>query len=43
MMIGAESSPPMTASRCSMISGTVRASIGLGSAFSASTSTSKPG
>ena len=43
MMIGGVSSAPMTASRCSMIAGTVSASIGVGSALSASTSTSKPG
>ena len=43
MMIGGVSSAPMTDSRCSMICGTVTASIGDGSALSASTSTSKPG
>jgi hypothetical protein len=43
MRMGGESSPPTTASRCSMICGTVTASIGEGSALSASTSTSNPG
>ena len=43
MRIGGRSSPPITDSRCSMIAGTVSASIGVGSALSASTSTSKPG
>ena len=43
MRIGGESSAPMTDSRCSMICGTVTASIGDVSALSASTSTSKPG
>ena len=41
--IGGESSSPITCDRCSMIPGTVSASIGEGSALSASTSTSKPG
>jgi hypothetical protein len=41
--IGGRSSPPTTVSRCSMICGTVTASIGDGSWLSASTSTSKPG
>ena len=43
MRIGGESSAPTTDSRCSMIAGTVTASIGDGSALSASTSTSNPG
>ena len=43
MMIGGVSSAPTTDSKCSTIAGTVSASIGDGSAFSASTSTSKPG
>ena len=43
MMIGGASRPPTTASRCSMICGTVTCSIGVGSVLSASTSTSKPG
>jgi hypothetical protein len=41
--IGGCSSAPTTFSRCSMICGTVTASIGVGSALSASTSTSNPG
>ena len=41
--MGGESRPPTTASRCSMICGTVTFSIGVGSALSASTSTSNPG
>ncbi|XBV22048.1 hypothetical protein ABN611_26210 [Kribbella sp. HUAS MG21] len=43
MMIGGWSSSRTTASRCSTMAGTVTARIGCGSAFSASTSTSKPG
>ena len=43
MMIGGESSSPMIDSKCSTIAGTVSASIGDGSAMSASTSPSKPG
>jgi hypothetical protein len=42
-MIGGDSSSPTIASRRSMIAGTVTRSIGVGSAFSASTSTSNPG
>ena len=41
--IGGESSAFTIDSRWSMIAGTVTCSIGVGSAFSASTSTSKPG
>ena len=41
--IGGDSSSPMTDSKCSTIAGTVSASIGDGSALSASTSTSNPG
>jgi hypothetical protein len=40
--IGGRSSPPITSARWSTTAGTVRFSIGVGSAFSASTSTSKP-
>jgi hypothetical protein len=43
MMIGGVSIAPTTASRCSMIAGTVSASIGEGSATRDSTSTSNPG
>jgi hypothetical protein len=43
MMIGGDSSSPTIASSRSMIAGTVTRSIGVGSAFSASTSTSNPG
>ena len=41
--IGSESSSPITDSRCSTISDSVSSSSGVGSAFSASTSTSSPG
>ena len=41
--IGGDARPFTTPSRCSMIRGTVSASMGDGSAFSASTSTSRPG
>ena len=41
--IGGLSSPPATDSSLPMMAGTVSASIGVVSAFSASTSTSKPG
>ena len=43
MMTGGDSSWPTIASRCSMIAGTFRCSIGAWLAFSSSTSTSKPG
>ena len=43
MMIGGDSSSPTIASRRSMIAGTFTRSIGVGSALSASTSTSNPG
>ena len=43
MRIGGFVSSPTTDSRCSTICGTVTFSIGVGSAFSASTSTSNPG
>jgi hypothetical protein len=43
MRIGGVSTAPTTDSSCSMIGGTVNAATGVGSAFSASTSTSKPG
>jgi hypothetical protein len=43
MMIGGFSSSAMMAPMCSMIAGTVSASMGEGSSRSASTSTSKPG
>ena len=43
MRIGGESTVAITDSKCSMICGTVTCSIGVGSALSASTSTSKPG
>jgi hypothetical protein len=43
MMIGGVSSAPTTDSRCATVSGTVTFSIGVVSALSASTSTSKPG
>jgi hypothetical protein len=43
MMTGGESRSSITDSMCSMICGTVTPAIGLGSALSASTSTSKPG
>ena len=43
MRIGGASSPPTIPSSFSMICGTVTCSIGVGSALSASTSTSKPG
>jgi hypothetical protein len=41
--IGGDGSAPTTSSRCPMILGTVSASIGAGSALSASTSASRPG
>ena len=43
MMIGGLSSSVTTPARCATASGTVSEAIGDGSAFSASTSTSKPG
>jgi hypothetical protein len=43
MMIGGPSSASMAASKWAMISGNFTCSIGVGSALSASTSTSNPG
>ena len=43
MMIGGISIAPTTASRCSTICFARTSTMGVGSAFSASTSTSKPG
>ena len=43
MRIGGLSSAPTTEVRCSMTCGSVSSATGVGSALSASTSTSKPG